>query len=219
MKENKIAIKWLINLFVISIITAISLEWKLDKIIITIMSGHRAFVINILLGILASSILTLIIATITYKVKRKELLNDYYIIVGKHIQNINFFGSEISSHKSDESLTEHLKKMSPKIKELQFAYIDIVSIHSNLTFFKRDKNVISCVNNINTLIGNLQLKLAPIQYVAEGWSIPKNDELMWFTSFSPEDCDLVELNRQHNNLRSLLNIYVSTSQEKNNLEK
>lgn len=105
--------------------------------------------------------------------------------------------------------------MVPKIKELQFAYNDIVLLHSKLSFFKKDIKISSCVSNINKLTGKLHLKLAPIQYVTAGWVPPKGDESIWFSALKPDCDDFVELQREYSNLQSLLGIHVSVTTDYN----
>lgn len=89
MKKEKEIINITSIIAIIMLLEAIFLEWKVDTLLsvfqINILSGHRAFIINISLSIFTCCIISCISASVYYKNKEEELMNKIYILGNKII--------------------------------------------------------------------------------------------------------------------------------------
>jgi len=73
MKNNVIIIKISSAITFVSFIIALLLEWRVDIFTMNLLSGHRNFFIDILLGIFAGAILSALISIITYLVIKEKI--------------------------------------------------------------------------------------------------------------------------------------------------
>lgn len=220
MKENKIAIKWLVAIIVATFISAVVLEWKWDIVLVETVSafmlGHRGFVINVLLGIFASGILALIIAFITYHVKKKELLNDYYIVAQRYIHETTFFYTE-HFDKGTDVLTAKKnlksKEAAIKIKDLQVLFQEIASMKSRISFYTKHNKISKQIETIDRLMGTVHLLYRDMLMVTFGINEDKIlDKII--NELNKDNDPLTSLKQQCTNLEIMLKIQVSFGEEK-----
>jgi uncharacterized membrane protein YciS (DUF1049 family) len=115
---------WIASIIcVVSIVIAVILEWKIDKIIINLMIGHRAFVIDFLLGVVASGLFVVAASIIGYittkariKAKTQFCLKQAYDKVKTHEVFMQYAIGRISAY----------YKLETTEKELQYNISDIV---------------------------------------------------------------------------------------------
>ena len=208
MKENKVAIQWLIVILTISFAFVIVLEWQLDKFTIGIMQGHRTFVINALLGIFSSSVLALIISIISYKVKRKKLLYEYYKVTQSYLHETTFFYKQYLDNVSNEEIISGLQRKEPKyeIKDLQIFYLQIAFIKPELAFFVKKNKYKEQINSIYNTIGKIHSKYLKLLKVA--YNLEAEKMLCEIHEQSKQEDEVIILKEQCNDFGDMLKIHI-----------
>lgn len=97
MKEQSRIFKCTVLIAVSSLVLTILLEWKFDRLfyqgIYILLTGHRAFIINIGLGVFTGAILSSGIARISYQYQKKKYIDDcceYLTLFAKKLSKVKY---------------------------------------------------------------------------------------------------------------------------------
>lgn len=97
MKEQSRIFKCTVLIAVFSLVLTILFEWKVDRLfyqgVLVLLTGHRAFVINVGLGVFTGAILSAGIANISYQYQKKKYIDnccEYLTLFAKKLSKVEY---------------------------------------------------------------------------------------------------------------------------------
>lgn len=143
--------KWLIIssflIIVIMFLFAALLEWNIinNTHNISFFIGHREFVINLILGIGASAIVSFVISLVSYKREKRNIIKKYFQVLSDIYVEVEFFVHAINEYKGKNGLvipdgemeyfTGKIINMRNLLRETLFIGVDYSPI---ILFWKED---------------------------------------------------------------------------------
>jgi len=134
------------------------LEWHVDNITIKILSGHRGFIINMLMGIFTGcvlAIISLIVLYVTLKEKIKAKVNYKLQQLCDEMKTFELY-LKLTSFKTIEEKNAVILKVYQEIFELSTIFIEL-SLDEAKTLYGNE--VFDIMNDIKRIIGQLGIDI------------------------------------------------------------
>ena len=218
MKENKTIVIFSMCVVAVSLALAVILEWEIDKFLMYFVAEHRAFLINIFIGLFCSGVLVISVSILTYKIQKKHALNELYMEIIKYQKQVLIFSYEVL--KCDkENVIKHLDSMHFQKFELEKVYIDIKSRVSQVALFstKKNKKITDCIIKIHCLCQKIELQLGQLAEMSQQMIKIIGSIDGWFEKVLPHKNLSVELENEVSTLEGLLGITMLDEKEINGL--
>lgn len=210
MGENRKAIIILCFIAIMSLTITFCLEFKWYKFIINLSMTHCSFWINLSMGIFCSALLALAVAIISYHVKKKELLNEYWLMIEHHLQLINIFGLTYFYKQNNETLVSSLKNsdyLAKDVAELQIGYTNLALQKSKINLLKTNTKLGRTLNEINMLLGLINIEITEINKISM-IDLSLNEINLAINNFNKENSNTDQLIQKNNKFRKLLEIEI-----------
>lgn len=148
---------WIICFFAMAFITV--LEFKFDKRLInydvSFLSGHRTFIVNVLIGVLSSSFLTLATAYVGYNMKKSQL----YFVIRTRFDLIKVYTTGIENFLRRDSISDLKNNYDTVIKLIEEIKMSLYDYYD--FFYTAPKNKL--VWNIKKTVTEFSSDITPIE--------------------------------------------------------
>lgn len=180
MKEQSRIFKSTVLIAVFSLALTILFEWKVDRLfyqgVYVLLTGHRAFVINIGLGVFTGAILSAGIARISYQYQKKKYIDDcceYLTLFAKKLSKVEYLyllididllcrWNDAIARKFDLTLADEIKR--EMLRWYKSNYPDISAEILCSQDFAREKELPKIIESYNEFlqfdISNIEALLA-----------------------------------------------------------
>lgn len=214
MKEQKLIITISIGIGMLSLLIATVFELQIDKFVFsgqTILSGHRAFVIDILLGVFTGALLTVGVSVASFLVKMRSSLFDFWADTEMFSEKAILFASKYFPYganiKTVISAIERSQTLLDDSYSLRSDYSNIIKLHRDIVFFKKDSEIKSLIDEIINYVGKVNEDVASLCYLQVNSDLTFQQKNKLATVFEPDDCSLQMLIKKCRKLQSRLGVH------------
>lgn len=214
MKEQKSVTKWSATIGCLSLLLAILLEFRLDSYLYTlvsVLSGHRAFVVDVLLGIFTGAVLTAGVSIVSYLHKKSSTLYDFWSDTEMFSEKASLFAGKYFPYGAKLLDVISTIENSTTILEDSYAirsdYSNIIKAYRDIAFFRETTETKQLIDNVFSLVGKVNYDISCVCSINANSNIDLQKKKTYATIFEADDCNLQILLEKCKALQEKLNIH------------
>lgn len=217
MKEQKIIFRISLAVALITLITGIVGEWRLDKIWgvhIPILFGHRAFCIDLCMGVFAGAVFSIVVSLISYFTKKQETLFRYWTQLAGHIQSLNLFGSRYFKYGSttDDCIKKIIEseEIMSDVLTLESSYTELARLRKEISLFCQKSKLKKQIVKTFELAGLVNIDLTHLVYVHIEPKMNKKTQRKYVNQYNLDNSNVSQFSESVKKLQEILGIEVAT---------
>lgn len=216
MKEQKIIFRISLAVALITLIAGIVGEWRLDKIWgvhIPILFGHRAFCIDLCMGVFAGAVFSIVVSLISYFTKKQETLFRYWTQLAGHVQSLNLFGSRYFKYGSttDDCIKKIIEseEIMSDVLTLESSYTELARLRKEISLFYRHSKLRGQISKTFDLAGAVNLDLTSLIYVHISPSMKVEMQREYVNQYNLNNSNVNQFCDSVNKLQKMLGVKIS----------